>query len=159
MKKILTYASLIAFIAFIAIGIFYYVKYEEYKELQEVKRIKEINSAKEMAAINAKIAEKLIPYKIIDKTINDKLNKLTLNIEVNVVNNRLPNKKELGELSKYLVRIEDKVFSNTWVFFFLPGMKKDAGAYATGHHNPNMKVEILDYVINNNYPQYKKYMK
>ena len=156
MKKILTYASLVAFVA---IGIFYYVKYEEYKEQQEVKRIKEINSAKEMEVINAKIAKTLIPYKIIDKTENKKLNKLTLYIEVNVVDNRLPNKEELGKLSNYLVRTEDKVFSNTWVFFILPGMKKDAGAYATAHHNPNMKVEILDYVIKHNYPQYKKYLK
>lgn len=156
MKKILTYISLASLIA---AGIFIYDRFEKYNAYVEAKEQKETKDAREMQEINARIAKKLIPYKLLNKTINDKNNKLTLNIEVNIVNKRLPNAKELGKISNYIVRTENKHYTKTWVFFFLPGMKLNAGAFATAHHTPNMKVEILNYVIKYNYPQYKKYIK
>ena len=155
MKKVIGYFILAA----LSLGVFFiYDRTTKYNAYLEAEHKKSVAQAKEMREVNKKLAEKLIPYKVINKDINDKLNKLTLNIEVNIVGKRLPNAKEIGDISKYLVRIEERHYTNAWVNFFLPGMKVNAGAYATAHHTPNMKAEILGYMLQN-YPEYKKYMK
>lgn len=101
-------------------------------------------------------AETLIPHKILDKSELSTI-KLSIDIEVPLVNGRLPNEKEIGALSKYLVAKERK-HDRSFISFFLPGMKPGAGAYATAHHNPDMKVNIMKYMLIQ-YPKYQKYTK
>ncbi len=96
---------------------------------------------------------KIISYKVIKK---DELRsiKLSFDIEVNLVNGRLPNKQELGELSNYLIS-KEKSHDRTFVVFYLPGMEVDSGGYATAHHNPKMEVEIMEFILYD-YPEYQK---
>ena len=39
---------------------------------------------------------------------------------------------------------------------YLPGMQVGAGAFATANHNPNLKVNIMKFMLFR-YPQYKKF--
>ncbi len=97
----------------------------------------------------------IISYEIIRK---DELRsiKLSLDIRVGLVNGRLPNENELGKLSRFLVSKEKK-HDRTFVLFYLPGMELGSGAYATAHHNPDMKVDIMKFMLYS-YPQYEKFL-
>lgn len=39
-----------------------------------------------------------------------------------------------------------------FVSWYLPGMKKDAGAWATTHFNPTLKIEIMEWMLEYNPP-------
>ena len=97
----------------------------------------------------------LIPYKIIEKTELSTM-KLSIDVEVPLVNGRLPNEKELGALSKHLVNKESK-HDRSFVTYYLPNMKVGAGAYATAHHNFKMEVNIMKFMLFD-YPEYKRFM-
>jgi len=99
-------------------------------------------------------AENLIPYKILNRSEMAHY-KVSYDIEVPIVGNRLPNEKELGAISTYLVS-KEKVHDNSFVLFYLPGMKLGAGAYATAHHQPEMKVVIMKFMLSQ-YPEYRQY--
>jgi hypothetical protein len=75
---------------------------------------------------------------------------------VPLVNKRLPNKEELGKISTYLVG-KEPTRERSFVLFYLPHMNRDKGAFATAHHNPDMKVEILPEMLFQ-YPKYKKFV-
>ena len=55
---------------------------------------------------------------------------------------REPTKPELAAISRHLVSSEVK-HERSFVTFYLPGMKVGAGAWATAHHDPSLRVEIL----------------
>ncbi len=76
----------------------------------------------------------LIPYEIMNRKENRVLDKLTLEIEVPLVDGRLPSRQELNAIAKHLVGTPRH--ARTFVFFYLPGMEVDAGAYATAHYLP-----------------------
>ena len=98
----------------------------------------------------------LIPYKILQKEAVSNI-KVVFDVEVPLINKRLPNEEELGKLSNYLVSKEPPR-ERFFVTFYLPHMKRNAGAFATAHHDPKMKVEILKYMLIQ-YPEYKKFAK
>ncbi len=101
-------------------------------------------------------SDELIPYKVLKR--ESVLNiKVVIDVEVPLVNKRLPNEEELGKISSYLVGKEPPR-EKSFVTFYLPHMKRDAGAFATAHHNPDMKVEILPEMLFQ-YPEYKKFVK
>ena len=107
-------------------------------------------------SVNTWAAEEgMISYKIADREEMRSV-KLSLDVRVNLVNGRLPNKQELGVISNYLVSKERR-HDRTFVLFYLPGMKIDAGAYATAHHNPKMEVQIMKYMLYS-YPQYQIFL-
>lgn len=97
--------------------------------------------------------EKLIPYKIIDKSNLSNI-KLSIDIEVPLVEGRLPNETELGSISSSLVEAEDTKYERSFITFYLPKMEINAGAYATAHHNPDMKVNIMQFMLMR-YPEYQ----
>jgi hypothetical protein len=80
-----------------------------------------------------------IPYRILDDTQAGNEKKV-YNLEVDLVDGRLPEKTELGAVSQGLRSHRHK---KTFVNFYLPGMEKGAGAFATAHHDPQMTVRIL----------------
>lgn len=98
--------------------------------------------------------DKLIPYKIIDKITLSNI-KLSFDIEVPLMNGRLPNEKELSSISSHLVKSESTKYEKSFIAFYLPGMEINAGAYATAHHNPNIKVNIMPFMLMR-YPEYQK---
>ncbi len=84
----------------------------------------------------------LIPYEIMNRVENRVLDKLTLEIEVPLVDGRLPSRQELNAIAKHLVGTPRH--ARTWVFFYLPGMEVGAGAYATAHYLPEPEgVELV----------------
>tara|TARA_Y100001972_G_scaffold36162_1_gene44709 strand:+ start:10392 stop:10505 length:114 start_codon:yes stop_codon:yes gene_type:complete len=36
------------------------------------------------------------------------------------------------------------LYDRSFVVFYLPGMEVDAGGFATAHHNPDLKVVMLE---------------
>ncbi|REG86732.1 hypothetical protein DFP81_101297 [Marinomonas pollencensis] len=74
-----------------------------------------------------------------------------------MIDGRLPNERELAELSKFLVSKERK-HDRSFITFYLPGMEVGAGAYATAHHNPKLKVNIMKFMLMQ-YPGYTKFVR
>ncbi len=90
----------------------------------------------------------LIPYEIMNRKENRVLDKLTLEIEVPLVDGRLPSRQELNAIAKHLVGTPRH--ARTWVFFYLPGMEVNAGAYATAHYLPEPEgLELVPFVLLN----------
>lgn len=87
----------------------------------------------------------IIPYKILNKSESGS-EKLLLNVRVDLIDGRLPNETQLGELSNYLVRNEKKHDSIS-IHFYLPGTKLGSDAYASVNYNPEMKVKIMKYIL------------
>jgi hypothetical protein len=97
-------------------------------------------------------ANDLIPHHVLNRSELGTM-KVALDIEVPLVEGRLPTADELGAVSRFLVSRERK-HDRSFVVFYLPGMKIGSGAYATAHHNPDMEVEILDFMLLQ-YPEYQ----
>lgn len=98
--------------------------------------------------------QELISHKVIDRRESGST-KLVLNVEVQLVDGRPPYEGELRVLSEYLVGSETG-YEKKFVTFYLPGMKKGKGAYATGHHNPDLQVYLRPYTLLK-YPEYEKF--
>ncbi|QEW06339.1 hypothetical protein [Nitrincola iocasae] len=104
-----------------------------------------------MASTQVLAVEPAIPFEVIKQ---DQLGsiKLSLDVQVPLVDGRLPTADELGAVSEHLVATSGK-HDRTFVAFYLPGMEVGAGAFATAHHDPEMEVRILDFMLMQ-YPQY-----
>ncbi|MCK4871080.1 MAG: hypothetical protein KAS93_08225 [Gammaproteobacteria bacterium] len=71
-----------------------------------------------------------------------------------MVDGKLPNENFIAKLSKEIVR-KNRGFKTYFICFYLPDMKLDAGAFATGHHNLKLKVRIHNFILAD-YPEYSK---
>lgn len=96
----------------------------------------------------------LIPYEILKRSEMGSA-KLSLDIEVPLIEERLPTAEEFGAISQHLVE-QSSGHERTFISFYLPGMEVGAGAYATAHHNPGMEVKIQKFMLFA-YPKYEKY--
>ena len=94
-------------------------------------------------------SEKLINYKVINRGEHGNI-KLSYDLRVDIVDGRLPTADELEAVSRYLHR-KEKRHDRTFVTFYLPGMEVGAGAFATAHHNPNLEVSVLEFMIPDQY--------
>lgn len=92
-----------------------------------------------------------IPYEVIQRSEMGST-KLSMDVEVPLVDGQLPTADQIGEVSAYLVSREGE-HERTFVNIYLPGMKVGGGAYATAHHTPEMRVQIMDYMLMQ-YPEY-----
>lgn len=92
-----------------------------------------------------------IPYEVIQRSEMGTI-KLSVDVRVPLVDGQLPTAAQIGEISEYLVSQESD-HERTFVTLYLPGMQVGAGAYATAHHTPDMKVQIMDYMLMQ-YPEY-----
>ena len=99
-------------------------------------------------------ADELIPYAILNESELGST-KLSLDIEVPLIEERLPTAEELGAVSQHLLKQSSK-HDRTFVSFYLPGMEVGAGAYATAHHDPEMEVKIQKFMLFA-YPEYEEY--
>ncbi|WP_298119335.1 hypothetical protein [Flavobacterium sp.] len=86
--------------------------------------------------------DKTIKYEILSEEENVKpefgINKCNINIE-------LREKISVDELTKIANELRETrtTYDNLWIFYYLPGMKVDSGAWATSHFTPNLNVEII----------------
>lgn len=97
----------------------------------------------------------LIPFKIWKREEYGTA-KISFDVAVPLIDNRLPTKREIGKISRHLVSKERK-HKKSFVLFYLPEMQVGSGAFAMAHHNPTMEVEILTSMLWN-YPEYKKFV-
>ena len=83
----------------------------------------------------------LIPYTIL-KTVEDRPYKRSFDVLVDAIQPeyRLPNESELQEIS---LKLKGNDVEKTFVSFYLPGMEIGSGAFATAHHDPLLKVQLL----------------
>jgi hypothetical protein len=87
----------------------------------------------------------LISYKVLNRLEISNL-KISYDIEVHLINNKLPTAEQLGDISNYLISNE-KNHDKSFVLFYLPRMKMGSGAYASAHHMPAMQVKIMDFSL------------
>jgi len=80
--------------------------------------------------------------------------KLSIDVEIELINGKLPNKNIITKISNYIVN-KNEGYHSYFICFYLPGMKLDAGAFATTYHNLTIKVNIQNFILNN-YPEYSK---
>ena len=94
----------------------------------------------------------VIDYKIRSDNYNkysydNGVGKLSLDIEVNLVNGRLPNKAELKAVSNEVLKNKPNAYMK-WISFYLPKMKSGSGSYASDHRTPKPEgVKIQDYML------------
>lgn len=79
-----------------------------------------------------------IEYKIIKEVKNEKLRKSNIDIRLT----KIIDKKDLGIIANSLRR-DRKEYDRVWIFYYLPAINTDAGAWATTHFTPNLEVKIL----------------
>jgi len=79
----------------------------------------------------------------------------SFDVEVQPIGDRLPSEEELGALSNHLVQGDSR--NRKFVLFYLPGMAVGSGAYATAHHEPDMTVNVMPFMLIQ-YPEYKEYL-
>lgn len=89
--------------------------------------------------------KQIISHKIINKSGPDS-EKIILNVEVDLIDGRAPNETELEELSKYLLRNEEKQ-DNISIHYYLPGTKPGSDAYALADYDHDTKVKIIKYIL------------
>lgn len=77
--------------------------------------------------------------------------KVSYDIEVRPVNNRLPTKGELAEIA---TKLRSRKHDKTFVCFYLPGMVLDAGAFATGHSTPSLQINVMPFMIPNQHKRF-----
>lgn len=87
----------------------------------------------------------LIPYTIIQSSEVLQYKK-SFDVEVDLVNGRLPTEAQLASISNYL-RNSAGVHERTFVVFYLPGMVLDHGGFATAHHNPDLEFKLLRFNV------------
>jgi hypothetical protein len=64
---------------------------------------------------------------------------------------RRMNETELKGASTALYnQVEGKEYQRVFITWYLPGMVIDSGAWATTHYNPELKVTIMDYMLEMN---------
>lgn len=118
--------------------------------------------AVDMSSQNGKVARAETPAAATEVIAHEVLNrresgstKLSLIVEVQLVDERLPYESELRELSEHLVASET-AYERKSLTFYLPGMKHGEGAFATAHHDPELQVFLRPYTLSD-YPEYAKF--
>ena len=105
----------------------------------------------------------LIAYQVVDRRESG-LKKLSLTVEVPLVDGRIPFERELRALSDYLFGLEES-YDRKFATYYLPGMKHSGGAFATGQYyldqangqgQPKLDVFIRPYNLSK-YPEYAKF--
>ncbi len=89
--------------------------------------------------------------------------KVSLTVEVSLVDGRPPYESELRDLSNHLFASETG-FPRKHVTYYLPGMTHGEGAFATGQHqpepsrpgNPVLKIFLRPYTLLK-YPEYERF--
>lgn len=86
--------------------------------------------------------------------------KISYDVRMYLINGRLPNKKEISLVSKDLIGnlIHSGKYQRAFVIIYLPYMKVNEGGYATAHHQKDLKVKMMDYILMFN-PKYEKFFK
>lgn len=118
-------------------------KLQKTVELQraEIERLKTL-CQKNGIALSPKKRIKKLTYTIIDTDIIRGI-KRSLDVRLN----RKVSQDELRSIAIELKNKDPKEYERTFICYYLPDMKVDAGAWATTHFNPNLEVKILGFTV------------
>lgn len=95
------------------------------------------------------VGQSIVEYDVRNSQFNSAVSKLNLDIEVSLVDERLPTKRELKAVSDLVLPSQPNA-KTKWVFFFLPEMESGSGAYATDHRAPEPEgIKIIKYMLIN----------
>jgi hypothetical protein len=90
-----------------------------------------------------------VNFSIREANYNEALDKLNVDVEVELVNKRLPSELEIAAVSEVVLTNLPKA-KMIWLGYFLPEMPSNAGSYATDHRAPEHEgVKILDFMLFN----------
>jgi hypothetical protein len=103
------------------------------------------DNASSEQATKAEQSINLISYKILNRSEMSTF-KVSYDIEVPLVNNKLPTSEQLGAISNHLIS-KERNHDKSFVLFYLPRMKMGHGAYASAHHMPKMEIEVMDFSL------------
>ncbi len=91
---------------------------------------------------SGKVVLEKTPYSIIkDKSYKNTKRSVDVRLERRITKN------QLTALAHEINNLNKKSYKRTFILYYLPGMRVDAGAWASTHFNPNLKVEILGATI------------
>lgn len=98
----------------------------------------------------------LVPYRVVDESrLHDA--KQTFDVEVQLVDGRLPTEKELGDVALHLVKSARRA-DIAFVSFYLPDQWADRETtglvYASTRHDPGMQITVNAFSLMD-YPQYR----
>ena len=105
----------------------------------------------------------LMAYDIIDRR-EAGTKKVTLTVEIQLVDGRIPFEREVRALTEHIFSLE-KNFKRKFVTYYLPRMNHSEGAYATGQYfveeingkeQPRLEVFLRPYNLSQ-YPEYAKF--
>ncbi len=90
----------------------------------------------------------LIPYRILNHN-EVKPYKVSYDVQVDLVDGKLPTEEQLAAISNNLVSFSPH--ERKFVGFYLPDMEIDAGYFATAHHLPKLEVKINSWSVPDKY--------
>jgi hypothetical protein len=89
--------------------------------------------------------KRIIDHKILNKSESGSGN-LSIDVQVEPIDGRIPNETELEELSKYLAG-KEKEHESISILFHLPDMESGPKAYASANHNSKIKARTIKYIL------------
>ena len=113
-------------------------------------------SPKPDSPAEATTPESLVPHRVL-KRVETSAQKVSIGVEVPLVNKQLPTQQQLESLCRSLANEETPRRKNVSLVFYLPGMILGAGGFATGHVDSRVSVELQ---LSNlrSYPQYQRFL-
>ncbi len=90
-------------------------------------------------------ATQVISHKILNVSKSGP-DEILLNVEIDLIDGRLPNKHELEDLSTYLVKKEKKQDSIS-IHYYLPGTDQESDIIASASHDPKIKERLLKLIF------------
>jgi hypothetical protein len=87
----------------------------------------------------------IIAHKILNKSESGSGN-LSIDVQVDLINGRIPNKTELDKLSKHLAE-KERDHESISILFHLPDTGSESEAYASANHKHKKKEKIIQYIL------------
>ena len=89
----------------------------------------------------------VVEYTIRDSNYYPAFKKLSVDVEVPLIENRLPSAEMIAKISDQILSKSPKAYT-IFLLFYLPNMPSDHGAYATNHFTPEPEgVKILSFML------------
>jgi len=87
----------------------------------------------------------IIAHKILNKSESGSGN-LSIDVQVDLINGRIPNETELDELSIHLAA-KEREYESISILFHLPDTGSGSNAYASANHKHKKKEKMIQYIL------------
>jgi len=90
--------------------------------------------------------EGIIAHRILNKYESEPGN-LSIDVKVDLIRERIPNKTELDDLSKYLAG-KERGYETISILFHLPNTGSGSDVYVSANHKPRLKkAKVVKYIL------------